>query len=365
MIMRFARPTHPGTFAPPHTLLMRQSFLLLPLLAVACGAPETEHEQAAPPRVVNVYTHRHYDADKELVAAFTEKTGIQVNVIQAGDDELMARLEQEGPKSPCDVFITADAGRLGLAKERGLLRSIESPVLTSAIPAHLRDPDGQWWGLTMRARVVVYHKQHVDPKLIRTYQDLAAPVWKGRVLVRSSENVYNQSLLAAMIAHDGPQAAEDWARGIVANMARPPKGGDTDQLLAVAEGIGDVAIANSYYLGKLMASDEPEKQKARSVLGVIFPSMGMHGTHVNVSGGGVARHSPHPEEARMLLEYLASDEAQQRFADGNKEYPVKPGIPPATELSGFGAFTPDSLALEALARYNGEAVKRFDAAGWR
>lgn len=345
---------------------MKKTVGFLALLGMACGSPEpAPSPEPAQPREVNVYTHRHYDTDKELFRLFTERTGIAVNVVQAGDDEVLARLEQEGANSPCDVLITADAGRLGLAKSRGLLQSATSAVLAANIPAHLRDPDGQWFGLTMRARIVAYDKTKVKPGAITTWADLTKPEWRKKILVRTSENVYNQSLMAAMIAHDGPLAAKAWAEGIVANMARAPKGNDTEQLLGLGEGIGTVAIVNSYYVGKLMASDEAEKQKAKAVIGVAFPSIGAHGTHVNVSGGGVAKHAPHKAEAIALLEFLSGGEAQRAFAEGNKEYPVKPGIPIAAELAAFGTFTPDSLNLEALARLNPDAVKVFDAAGWR
>jgi len=341
----------------------------MPALALACGdpAPSPTPEPAVPvgPREVNVYTHRHYDTDKVLFDAFSAKTGITVNVIMADDDEVLERMAQEGANSPCDVLITADAGRLGLAKSRGLLQASTSKLLQANVPSSLRDPEGYWYGLTMRARVIAYNKEKVEPGSISTYADLTKPQWKGKVLVRSSENVYNQSLLAAMIAHDGPEAAKAWAQGIVKNMARAPQGGDTDQLLALGEGIGTVAIANSYYIGKLMASDEPEKQKAKAVIGVIFPSIGVHGTHVNISGGGVAKHAKHVEEAIALLEFLSSDEAQTGFAEGNKEYPVKPGIAVAKELEAFGTFQRDSLNLEALGRLNADAVKLFDEAGWR
>ncbi len=346
---------------------MKKLLILLPLLWSACGTAErtSEDNGSSEAREVNIYSHRHYDTDKQLFQLFTERTGIEVNVVQAGDDELMARLEAEGAKSPADVFITADAGRLGLATERGLLQPVRSEVLEQNIPAHFRHPEGHWYGLTMRARVIAYNKEKVDPGTLATYNDLTQPQWKGRLLVRSSENVYNQSLAAAMIERIGADATEEWARGIVANMARDPKGGDTDQLLALAEGIGDVAISNSYYIGKIMAGNEPERKRARDVIGVAFPRIGDHGTHVNISGGGVTRYAPNREEAIALLEFLSGDEAQALFAEGNKEYPVKQGIQMPRELQAFGDFTPDTLNLSVLARNNAQAVKIMTSAGWR
>ncbi len=347
---------------------MKQLFLILTLVFISCSTgDQSEHDitENTGPRVVNVYSHRHYDTDKQLLALFTERTGIRVNMVQAGDDELMARLEAEGSKSPCDVFITADAGRLGLARSRGLLQPMISEVLQANIPAQYRDPDGYWFGLTMRARVIAYNKQKIDPESIDEYTDLTKPEWHGRVLVRSSENIYNQSLMAAMIEHQGTATAETWAKGIVMNMARHPQGGDTDQLLALAEGIGDVAIANSYYVGKLMADTDPKTQRARDVIGISFPSIDDHGTHVNISGGGVARYAPHPQEAIALLEFLSGEEAQLLFAEGNKEYPVKQGVTIPTELAAFGDLNADTLNLAALARNNAQAVKLLGSAGWR
>ncbi len=342
---------------------MRLLLALLPVLLVGCASDGPEKTEQ--PKEVNVYTHRHYDSDKALFEAFTAKTGIAVRVVQAGDDELMARLEAEGNRSPCDVLITADAGRLGLASARGLLQSVKSAKLEAAIPSWLRDPEGQWYALTKRARVLAYRKDRVDPATLGTWDDLTAPRWKGKVLVRSSENVYNQSLVAAMIAHDGAEKAEAWATGVVANMAREPKGGDTDQLLALAEGIGDVAIANSYYIGKLMNSTDPAHQAARERIAVAFPTMGTHGVHVNVSGGGVARHAPHLEAAIALLEFLSETEAQALFSEGNYEYPVKPGVAWSPTLLGFGTFEADTLNMAALGRNNAAAIKVFEAAGWR
>lgn len=347
---------------------MKQILSIISLfLFIACGNKEQDERThgSEDDKVVNIYSHRHYDTDKELLAMFTERTGITVNLVQAGDDELMARLEAEGTKSPCDLFITADAGRLGSAKSRGLLQPVQSDVLRANIPPHFRDPEGYWYGLTVRARVIAYNKQRIDPGTLDEYADLIGPEWHGRVLVRSSENVYNQSLMAAMIEHQGARAAEEWAKGIATNMARAPKGGDTDQLLALAEGIGDVAIANSYYIAKLMGGNAPEHQRAREVIGVIFPSLDGHGTHVNVSGGGVAKYAPHPENAIALLEFLVSDEAQALFAEGNKEYPVKEGVAVPAELQAFGEFTADTLNLTVLGKNNAEAVKIMTSAGWR
>ncbi len=338
-------------------------FIVLAFMA-ACSTPDQGTGGDVSERV-NVYTHRHYAADEQLFRMFTERTGINVHVIQAGDDELMARMEAEGVRSPCDVFITADAGRLGQAERRGLLQAISSDILMSRIPPQYRDPEGHWYGLTVRARVVAYNRDRVDPDAIRTYADLADPRWKGRLLVRSSENVYNQSLIAAMIAHHGTVATETWARGIVTNMARAPKGGDTDQLLAVGEGIGDLAIVNSYYVGKVLAGNDPQHAKVRASIGVVFPTMDGTGTHVNISGGGVARHAPNRDAAVTLLEFLCSPDAQQTFSEANMEYPVLEGIPVATTLDDLGSFVPDTLGLEALERLNSAAVKLSDAVGWK
>ncbi|MBS1581851.1 MAG: Fe(3+) ABC transporter substrate-binding protein [Bacteroidetes bacterium] len=348
--------------------MRRTPAIALPLLLLtACGAPEAQ--RTTPPgadsAVVNVYTHRHYDTDKQLFARFTQETGIRVNVISAGDDELLSRLEAEGANTPADLVITADAGRLGLAKQRGFLKPVKSAVLDANVPAHLRDPEGNWYGFTMRARVIAYDKTKVKPEEVRTYDDLTKPRFKGKVLARSSENVYNQSLVAAMIAHDGPEKTTAWCKGVVANFARDPKGSDTDQLLAIGEGLGEVAIANSYYIGKLLTSDDPARQKAKGLIGVSFPDLSGHGTHVNVSGAGVVKYTKNEANAVKLLEFLSSDEAQRLFAEGNMEFPAKPGVPVAAVLQGFGPFTADTLDLSQLGLHNADAVKVLGAAGWR
>lgn len=349
---------------------MRKLLPLLALLPFAACAPKTDNATtdtlgADNVRVVNVYTHRHYETDKKLFEQFTKETGIQVNVIMADDDELLSRLEAEGQNSPADIIITADAGRLGLARQRGYLKPVKSAVLEGAIPAHLRDPQGHWFGFTMRARVFAYDKSKVKPEELRSYADITGPRFKGKVLVRPADNVYNQSLVAAMVAHDGTEKAQAWCAGVVANMAREPKGSDTDQLLAIGEGQGEVAIANSYYIGKLLTSDDPARQKAKNAIGVVFPDLNGHGTHVNISGGGVAKYAKHEAEAVQLLEFFVSDAAQQAFAEGNMEFPVKAGIPAAAVLQGFGAFTPDTLDLSQLGLHNADAVKVLEAAGWK
>jgi iron(III) transport system substrate-binding protein len=349
--------------------MLKNVLWLLPFGLMACQNPQVEDDQ-----VVNVYTHRHYDTDKELFSSFTKTTGIKVNVVMAEDDELLSRMEAEGANSPADVIITADAGRLGLAQQRGFLKPIHDSVLEANVPPHFRDPQGHWFGFTMRARVVAYDKNKVKPEDLLTYADLCTPRFKGQILVRPSENVYNQSLVAAMIAHFGADSASVWCKGIVANMARAPKGSDTDQLLAIGEGLGSIAIVNSYYIGKLMQSTDPARQKAKNTIAVAFPMLKASmagsiipgiGTHVNISGGAVAAHAKHEANAIELLRFLSSDASQAAFADGNMEYPVKPGIPAAAVLQGFGQLTPDTLPLSMLGRYNADAVKVLDASGWR
>ncbi len=336
----------------------------LGLVACVEGA-EVAGDVAESAGVVNVYSHRHYDADQQLFNRFTETTGIQVNVVTASADELITRLENEGAQSPADVLITVDAGRLHRAKERGLLQSVSSPVLDANIPEHLRDRDGQWYGLTQRARIIAYHRERVQPDALSTYAALGEPEWRGRVLIRSSSNVYNQSLLASIIANEGPEVAEVWAAGVAANMARAPSGGDTDQIKAVAAGAGDVAVTNTYYLAQLVNSADPEEQRVAAQIGVFFPNQATTGTHVNVSGAGVTANSPNRANAIRLIEFLSGDEAQRVFAEQVQEYPVKPGVARSSILQGWGDFRADTLDLTRLGEVNEAAVRIFDRVGWR
>lgn len=344
---------------------LRSSTAIVLLSSLAAAACSGGGGDATSDEVVNVYSHRHYEADQELFRSFTEMTGIRVNVQTASADELITRLEAEGESTIVDLLITVDAGRLHRAKERGLLQPVSTPTLDANVPSNLREPDGFWYGLTQRARVIVYATDRVDPSELSSYEDLADPRWKGRVLVRSSENIYNQSLLASIISSSGEEAAQRWAEGIVANMARAPQGGDTDQIKDVAAGVGDVAIVNTYYLGRLLNSDEAADREVADKVGVFFPNQAGRGTHVNVSGAGVTAYSPNRDNAIRLLEFLTDVKAQSVFAEANLEYPVNPGVEWAATLAGWGEFVADTLNLATLGELNARAVMVFDRAGWR
>lgn len=352
--------------------VMRALLLLFAILTFAgCAEPEVETTPDTNDSIptaggeVNVYTHRHYEVDKQLFAEFTEQTGIEVNVLKAGADELMVRIENEGERSPCDLLVTVDAARLVKAKEKGILQPISSEELDTNIPANMRDADGYWYAQTLRGRILVYSKDRVQPKELTTYEDLVQPEWQGRLLVRSSSNIYNQSLMASIIEHNGPEAAEAWAKGIVGNLAQDPKGKDRDQVKFIASGIGDVALVNTYYLGKMLNSEDPAEVEAAEAVGIFFPNQEGRGAHVNISGAGVAVNSPNKENAILLLEFLSQPDAQMRFAEANYEYPVHPNVAPSDLLKSWGPFKADEISLEQLGKRNAEAVATFDAAGWQ
>jgi iron(III) transport system substrate-binding protein len=338
--------------------------------AVGCSKQSDTSVPDAPNAVkaageVNVYTHRHYPADQALYRTFTEKTGVKVNVVKAKADELIKKLEIEGAASKADVLITVDAGRLVRARKKNLLQPITSSVLSTNVPKHLRDRNGHWFGLTVRSRVIVYAKDRVKSDELSTYTALADPKWKGRVLIRSSKNVYNQSLLAWIINRDGDSAAESWAAGIVGNMARTPKGNDRDQIKAVVAGVGDVAVVNTYYVGLLLNSDNPEERKVAEQVDIFFPNQADGGAHINVSGAGVTAAAPNRDNAVKLLEFLSSSEAQQVFATSNYEYPVLAGAVKSPLLESWGDFKASTMNLTDLGELNTEAVKIFDRVGWR
>ncbi len=328
-------------------------------------APEKSSQESTPSTAVNVYTHRHYESDQQLFERFEEITGIEVNVINASADELINRMELEGEASPADVLITVDAGRLHRAKEKGLLQMADSELLESNVPAKFRDPERHWFGITYRARIIAYSLDRVDPTTVTTYEVLTEPQWANKVLIRSSSNIYNQSLLASIIASQGTSQAKSWASGVKENMAREPKGNDRDQVKAVAAGLGDVAVLNTYYIGKLLNSDDQEQVDAGESIGIIFPNQDGRGTHVNISGVAMAKYAPNPENALKFIEFLSSDEAQKVFAETNFEYPVKTGVAWAPLLTSWGEFKTDTLNLALLGKHNKEAVMIFDEVGWK
>ncbi len=313
---------------------------------------------------LTLYSHRHYPSDDELFAKFTEQTGIKINVVKAGADELIERVKAEGDNTAADILITADAGRLERAKAAGVLQPVDSQILETRIPENLRDPEKQWFGFALRARVVAYAKDRVKPEDLSTYEDLAGEKWKGRILVRSSSNIYNQSLLASIIAADGSEKALEWAKAARENMARPPQGSDRDQVRAVAKGLGDVAIVNTYYIGLLATSDEAADRKAADAVAIFFPNQESRGTHVNVSGAGVTKASKNKEAAVKFLEFLASDEAQKSFPQATYEYPVVEGVKWSDLQQSWGEFKADDLNLSKLGEFNEEAVMIFNKAGW-
>ncbi|MFN0024888.1 MAG: extracellular solute-binding protein [Parvularculaceae bacterium] len=314
---------------------------------------------------INVYSGRHYDSDLAIFDAFTAETGIKVNVIEAAGDALIERLALEGEASPADLYITADAGMLWRAKERGVLRAIEDDAVLARTPAQFRDPEGEWAGLSKRARVIIYNREAGAPEGLDTYDDLADPSLRGMICVRSSTNVYNQSLLASIIAHQGRDAGLQWAKGVAGNFARAPEGNDTAQIEAVAAGLCRVGIVNSYYIARYAGVEDADAAAIGAKIGVIFPNQETTGTHVNVSGAGVARHAPNAANAEMLIAYLLRDEVQGAFALGNNEYPVVAGVAAAGPVAELGAFREDGLDMALLGENQTEAVKVFDEAGWQ
>ncbi|MCF4166547.1 Fe(3+) ABC transporter substrate-binding protein [Zavarzinia compransoris] len=337
---------------------MRRLFVTLALgLGLTAATAQAEE--------LNVYSSRHYPSDEILFGKFKEETGITVNLIQGKAAELVQRMKLEGANSPADVFITTDAANLWRAQAADLFQPVTSPELEEAVPDQFHEPSGLWYAFATRARVLVYNKDAVKPEELSTYEDLADPKWKGRVLSRSSNNEYVQSMVAGLIAHLGEERTEAWAKGVVANFARAPKGGDTDQIRAVAVGEADVAIVNHYYFARLVASDKPEDQDVVAKVGLFFPDQDSFGTHINVSGAGVAAHAPNKDAAIKFLEYLASPEAQEIFAGANNEFPILDGIAPSSVVQGFGPFKRDTLPIAELGQNNAAAVRLLDRAGWR
>ncbi len=341
----------------PILLTTIAAMVLLPtaLFSLPAGAAES----------VNIYSSRHYKADQDIFRAFEKASGIRVNIVEGNVNALFERLKREGRNSPADVLITVDAGNLGRAQAAGLFQPVKSDIINKVVPASLREPSGLWTGLTKRARVIMYHKDRVKVSDLSTYEALEDSKWKGRILVRSSNNIYNQSLTAAMLAHQGRDRTLAWAKGLVANFARKPKGGDRDQIAAVGAGEGDIAIANTYYLGWLAASPEATHKELVSKIGVFFPDQKGYGAHINISGAGVTRYARNKANAVKLIEFLLSKESQKAFADANFEYPVREDVPPHAIIASWGTFKADPINVSVLGANNPAAVRLLDEAGWR
>ena len=337
--------------------LNKHNFLLASLLILIASAPISAQ--------INLYTHRHYDSDKILFEKFTKETGIKINVIKGSADQLIQRMISEGKNSPADILLTVDAGRLHRAKEADVLQSINSETINKNVPSEMRDPDGFWYGLTVRARVIVYAKDRINSNELSTYEDLATAKWKGKIAIRSSGNIYNQSLMASLIEANGSRRALRWAIGIRKNMARAPRGNDRDQVRAVAAGLADIAVVNTYYLGILANSKEKKDRDVFNKVSVFFPNQNNRGTHINISGAGIAKYSKNKSDAIKFIEFLTSPEAQETFGKVNYEYPLFIENNKSDLLKSWGSFKADKQNLSILGIRNSEAVKLFDRADWK
>jgi len=344
---------------------------LLTIGLAGCNTAESssESKKAKPAKeeskVVNVYTARHYEADDQVYKNFTEETGIEVNVVKAEAEELIERLKREGESTNADLFITVDGGVLANAKNNDVLQPIESDAINENVPENLRDKENYWVGMSTRARVIVYAKDRVNPEDLSTYEDLTSDKWKGKVLARSSTSLYNQSLLASFIELNGEEKAEEWAEGIVNNFARQPDGGDRDQAKAIAAGTGDVGIMNTYYVGLMANSEDPEEKKVAENIGVFYPNQETNGTHVNVSGIGLTKHSKNKENALKLVEYMTDVEAQEYLSANNYEFPVNPEAQMPELLKSWGEFKMQELDFDTLGEHNAKAIEIFNKTGWK
>jgi iron(III) transport system substrate-binding protein len=317
-------------------------------------------------KVLNLYTARHYATDEAFYTGYTKATGIKINRIEGGEDALFERIKAEGANSPADVFLTVDVARLWRAEQAGIFAPVKSALLNKRIPVSYRDPEGNWFGFSSRARVLAYDKNRIKPDELARYEDLANPRWKGEICTRPSSHPYNLSLISSMIIHLGEEKATGWARGVATNLARPPRGGDTDQLRAVDVGECAIAISNHYYYVRIMRSDKPEDRSLVEKVKLVWPNQGDRGTHVNISGGGMLQNAPNRDAAVKFLEYLASDAAQTYFANGNNEWPTVPGVKLANpQLESFGKFKTDSLPLANLGKTQAAAQRIADQVGWK
>ena len=336
---------------------LKSSVLALAAAAVLCPVAASAEGE------LNLYSSRHYDTDERLYSDFEEMTGITINRIEGKADELITRMQAEGANSPADILLTVDTSRLERAKNAGVLQPVDSSLLEARIPGYLQDEDNQWFGFSQRARILFFDKEDVtDPPM--TYQDLADPKYAGQVCIRSSSNVYTQTIAAALIAHLGYDATLDWAKAVVGNFARDPQGGDTDQLRGLVSGECDISMSNTYYFARAIRRDVSGVSEDLEMIGWVFPNQNDIGAHMNLSGGGVAAHAPNRDNAIKFLEYLASDQAQQYFSAGNDEYPAVPGVALSPSVAELGIFKPDDLDATAIAKNVPDAQKLLNEAGW-
>ena len=340
--------------------MMKKILSLFAIFILGCTDNQTE-------QVVNIYSQRHYDVDQIQYDNFEKSTGIKVNVIKSNADELIQRMQNEGDNSPADLFITVDVGKLWQASNMGLLQKYQDQSLTDGITESLLDKNGFWIPVTYRSRILVHSNERVQRSELSTYEDLANSKWKGRLLVRSSSNSYNQALLSSLVGNLGDEATKSWTQAVVSNFARDPKGNDRDQVKAIAAGQGDVAIVNSYYIGLLLSSENEEEINAGKSVSVFFPNQGegQRGSHINVSGIALAKNSPNKSNALKLIRYLTTDEAQETYVNNTYEYSVKPNIMPNKIVSDWGSFKKDTLDLNMLGIKRNDAIRIFDAAGWK
>ncbi len=335
--------------------------LLFSILFMLYGCDNNDSQQ------INIYSQRHYEVDKKQYENFEQKTGIKVNVIKANADELLERLKNEGKNSPADLFVTVDAGKLQKGVEMGLFQKINNDVVSNNVSKKLTDKNGYWIPITYRARILVYSNDRVMESELSTYEDLANDKWKGRILVRSSLNAYNQALMSSLYANLGQEAVEKWSSGVVNNFARDPKGNDRDQVKAIAAGQGDIAIVNSYYIGLLLSSEKQQEVDAGNSVSVFFPNQGENerGSHINISGFAMTKNAPNKQNSIKLLEYLTSIEAQETYVNNSYEYPANPLVMPSEIVQSWGEFKIDELDLNKLGSYRNQAIKVFDKTGWK
>jgi|UniRef100_Q11M00 iron(III) transport system substrate-binding protein len=341
-----------------HSLKLKMGLAALALMAGTSLLPSAAQADG----VVNVYTYREPGLIQPLLDAFTEETGIATEVLFLNQG-LEDRIAAEGQNSPADVVLTVDIGRLVNVKEKGVTQPVDDEVINANIPAEFRDPEGHWFGLTTRGRVIYASKERVQQDEI-TYEELADPKWKGKICMRSGQHMYNIALIASMIAHHGEEKAEEWLKGVKANLARKPNGGDRDQAQAIYAGECDIGIGNTYYVGLMMTNEkEPEQKEWANAIKVLFPNTTDRGTHVNISGMALAKYSPNKENALKLMEFLSGHEAQKLYAEKNNEYPVMPGVPTSEIVASFGEIKPDSLSLAEIAKYRQAASEMVDRVG--